>query len=571
MGSSANYLWPLTILPKGNMDLYEILAGLGWSPGAYVNTKYGRRLLRKADPDKDFWNLWRAKKEDIKKLGFSVTKSKYTSDWEICWWKKIGPDEEEDETPVDDGFDASYVEPNFSIDESLLFPFQIQPVKRLVSSIMTYNAALDASDTGTGKTYTACAIARHMGRRPFVVCPKAVISSWKKALAYLGVKPIGVINYEAVKNGKTGAGKFIDEVKEKFQWTLPENSIVIFDEIHRCANKTSQNSKLPIGCKIQEIPALAISATAAHNPLQLYGLGLLLGLHEGGSSFYQWAYRFGVRKGGMGMEFSGGKKHLIALNKEIFPRRGNRVRIKDLGDAFPDTMIMADIYDMGDETSEINKIYAEMQEELHKLSMKEAKDPASHLVIQLRARQRVELVKIPLLAEMTKDAVDEGKSVAIFLNFTDSVKALAEKLKTECLVVGGQKEEDRQGFIDAFQKDEERVIICNIQAGGVGISLHDLNGKHPRVALICPTYRAVDLKQALGRVHRAGGKSKSLQKIVFAAGTIEEDACLAVQQKINNIDQINDGDIAPEFKIVDFEPKQQQLGVLQNEHAENQY
>jgi hypothetical protein len=51
------------------------------------------------------------------------------------------------------------------------------------------------------------------------------------------------------------------------------------------------------------------------------------------------------------------------------------------------------------------------------------------------------------------------------------------------------------------------------------------------------------MKQALGRVHRAGGKSKSLQRIVFTAGTVEEKACDAIRRKIANFDLINDGDL----------------------------
>ena len=51
------------------------------------------------------------------------------------------------------------------------------------------------------------------------------------------------------------------------------------------------------------------------------------------------------------------------------------------------------------------------------------------------------------------------------------------------------------------------------QAGGTGLSLHDVNGEHPRVSLISPSFSAIDLKQALGRIHRAGAKSPAVQKL----------------------------------------------------------
>ncbi len=101
----------------------------------------------------------------------------------------------------------------------------------------------------------------------------------------------------------------------------------------------------------------------------------------------------------------------------------------------------------------------------------------------------------------------------------------------------------RQQNIDDFQADKERIILVNIQAGGAGLSLHDLNGKHPRMALISPSYSAVLMRQATGRVWRDSAKSKSIQKIVFVAKTVEEKVCDSVKRKLENMDLLNDGDL----------------------------
>jgi superfamily II DNA or RNA helicase len=61
--------------------------------------------------------------------------------------------------------------------------------------------------------------------------------------------------------------------------------------------------------------------------------------------------------------------------------------------------------------------------------------------------------------------------------------------------------------------------------------------------LICPTYSAIDLKQALGRIHRAGAKSKAVQRIIFAADSIEETVMRRVKAKLKNIETLNDGDM----------------------------
>ena len=61
-----------------------------------------------------------------------------------------------------------------------LFDWQKAGAVALVNSLVKHNVALDASDTGTGKTAKAVWIAKTMSADVIVVCPKAVIPSWKE-------------------------------------------------------------------------------------------------------------------------------------------------------------------------------------------------------------------------------------------------------------------------------------------------------------------------------------------------------------------------------------------------------
>jgi superfamily II DNA or RNA helicase len=64
------------------------------------------------------------------------------------------------------------------------------------------------------------------------------------------------------------------------------------------------------------------------------------------------------------------------------------------------------------------------------------------------------------------------------------------------------------------------------------------------VALISPTYSALDLIQVLGRVHRAGGKTKSIQYIAYCSGVpVEERICKKLNEKMANLSSIMDGDL----------------------------
>ena len=186
-----------------------------------------------------------------------------------------------------------------------------------------------------------------------------------------------------------------------------------------------------------------------------------------------------------------------------------------------------------------------MELELKKLKNKmKTEKSTSELVAILRARQEIELVKVPLFLEMIEEGLENGMSVVVFCNFTETIHALAERLNTQCIVNGEAKyEKTRQQSIDDFQNDKERVILINIAAGGAGLSLHDVNGKYPRMSLISPSYSAVQMRQATGRVWRDSAKSKSIQKIVFVANTVEEKVCDTVNKKLNNMDILNDGDL----------------------------
>jgi len=142
---------------------------------------------------------------------------------------------------------------------------------------------------------------------------------------------------------------------------------------------------------------------------------------------------------------------------------------------------------------------------------------------------------------MAENLVEQGNSVVIFTNFMATCRTLMERLGAVG-VHGEQTDEERQRAIYEFQENKKNVIIVQIQAGGVGLSLHDTKGR-PRVSLICPTYSAIDLKQALGRIHRAGSKSRALQYIVYAANSVEEQVARKTKKKIEQISLLNDGDL----------------------------
>jgi SNF2 family DNA or RNA helicase len=248
------------------------------------------------------------------------------------------------------------------------------------------------------------------------------------------------------------------------------------------------------------------------------------------------------------MRYEFTKDSLVKLNTQIFPSKGHRISIKDLGDLFPETRILPETFTVSEATQKtVNELYGIINNALSSLKEKEVTDKGHHLTDLLRARQEIELLKIPVFVELAEDSLAENNSVVIIVNFTETLDVLSKRLNTKCVVHGSQTAQERENNIADFQSDKERIIILNIRSGGVGVSLHDLNGNHSRVSLISPSWSAQDVVQAVGRVWRAGGKSHSIQKIVYCANTVEEEICDTMKYKIDNINTINESAVSEVF------------------------
>lgn len=534
---------------KKKMTFQQVIDSLNWSD--WKDLENGERY-RTAKPTDLFAKAYNENQNVMRKKGITARKRNLT--WEVVQYSEPFEIVEKIQRPES---------VNLNVEEKLLV-YQRPHVKNLVSVLNLRQAAIDSSDTGTGKTYSSLGVACEMGYTPIVICPKAVIPSWYKAAKHFGIKMLDVINYESIRTGNSewllredeeieiDDGKIKKELKN-LSWQLPEKAIIIWDEVHRCKNFNTINAQMLVEGKKQNIKMLLLSATAGDSPANFKAIGYALGLFKP-EEYYGWATNYGCGKTEFGdFGFNGTEEDLIRLNKVLYPQFGSRISIKDLGDQFPETQIIAESYDMGSNSSAIQKSYDKMKAELQRLKELREKDKNPHMVLTaiLRNRQEVEILKVPTIVDMAKDYKEEGHSIAIFVNFDETLQAIAQQLGTDCVVKGGQSLRERQKCIDAFQNDEQRFIICNIRAGGVGISLHDLNGKYSRVALISPSFSAQDILQALGRVHRAGGLSKSIQRLVYAKNTIEETITERVSEKINRIHLINDGTIE-KGKVVDI-------------------
>jgi len=142
---------------------------------------------------------------------------------------------------------------------------------------------------------------------------------------------------------------------------------------------------------------------------------------------------------------------------------------------------------------------------------------------------KIEQLKIPTFVNETNKFLEEGKSVVIFLKFVENIKILANKLNTDCIIIGSQSRQNIKKAIDDFNSDKSRVIICSSTVANSGISLEDRNGNFPRNSIISPL--SSDIRQILGRICRFGMKTPTVQHIIFCANS-EEKMCEEMKRKL---------------------------------------
>jgi len=495
--------------------------------------------------------------------------------------------------------------------EACLRPHQIEPKRDLLAALRRYRSAVDFSDTGTGKTYVACAVAAELELPTLIVVPKIAITAWHRAAEVFGQK-FSVINYEKLRTGRTPygtwsnpppAGEDAEEeevficqccqqkvsmdpalyrpcychaagfhclTRKKKRWDYGNFTFnsgvgaVIFDEVHRCNGLRSLNAELLIGAKRKRIVTLGLSATAACNPLQMRALGYSLDLHTlhpaGGLGFYDWSRRYGCRRNEhfQGFKWMLGeaaqRETMRTIRAKIIPSRGVRVRCEDIP-GFPKCDITAELYDL-DENNEIEKLYADMATALALVDQAASRDVNAELALTklLRARQRVELLKVPIAVELHNDYLAKGYSVAVFCNFAGTISELSARLGCKAIIDGSAAGvRDRQKHIDEYQCNAIRTILANSDAGGISVSLQDLRGDHPRVGIVFPNFSAVSMRQVFGRLPRDGGKSPCHYRVIFAANSPEVGMARSLRAKSNNLDSLNDADLMPEnFKLRGF-------------------
>lgn len=430
-----------------------------------------------------------------------------------------------------------------------------------------------ADDMGCGKTIEALATYKASGVDTcLVVCPASVRYNWlSEANKWLSNKKAVILE---LSKDKTRVQDFGDiniihyNMLSKI-WPLLSNKkidMAIFDESHRLISKNSQWSKTAYQLSRSLEYCILLSGTPIVNrPSDLvHQLSIIdrLSLFGGEWKFKQ---RYcDLKKTRFGWD-SSGTSNLEELHTRLrstcFIRRMKEQVIVELPPKqrsyIPISLKPSDrkVYQKAEDDivdwiihsqTEIKKYYAKLKnkEEFsqakfeYETKLKAVRSEALMKISKLRRLSA--LGKIPDVVDWVNDFMKTGKKLVIFAVHKEVISKLKEYLKEFGVVTiqGDVSGEDRRDNVKAFQEDPDtRIIICNIQAGGVGLTLTASSD----VVFVEFDWTVAGSIQAEDRVYRIGQINTVNIWYFYGVDTVDIDIIEVLQKKEKIIDAAIDG------------------------------
>lgn len=156
--------------------------------------------------------------------------------------------------------------------------------------------------------------------------------------------------------------------------------------------------------------------------------------------------------------------------------------------------------------------------------------------------------KIDAIVEMINEVVDGGEKIIVFAWHKEVVRSIQERVPGSLTIVGDNSLKERQYAVDAFQNNpDNKVIICNIQSGGVGITLTASS----RVAFIELPWHPAHADQAEDRAWRIGQKNSVDCRYLLGMNTIDDYIYKIIDKKRAIVSQVTGAENEIATSVID--------------------
>ena len=484
------------------------------------------RTVRSATPTPEFWEVWRSHKDDLKALGYRV--SKYQGKWQVSHWTTPDAAEVEATVEASRATDATIDIP--SPDGLEYLPFQ----RAGIAYALGRDATLIADEMGLGKTIQAIGVIN--ATRPetvLIVCPASLKLNWRNELqrwlvderridivngggqVFPADPDVVVINYDVL-------AKHADALHGR-TW-----GIVVLDESHYCKNPKTKRTKAALAISAER--KLVLTGTPIPNrPVEIQPIAGYLAPSRFGH-FFKFAKRYcNAHQTRHGWDFLGAS-NLPELQEQLRSSIMVRRLKADVLNELPPKRRQVIVLDGADYTEELR---------VQELAEAESQTTSPRIKFDELSGERhlMARAKVPAILDHLKN-IDHP--VVVFAHHKDVITALASEL--DCVTLTGDNtSEERQAAVESFQRGDVDVFIGSLGAAGVGITL--TRASHVIFAEL--DWVPGNLSQAEDRCHRIGQHDSVLVQHLVVDQSIDARQVELVVQKQGALDASLDTVAAP--------------------------
>ena len=434
-----------------------------------------------------------------------------------------------------------------------VFPHQEKGIKFL----LTKNNRILGDDMGLGKTLMSTIASIESGaEKILIVCPaNAKINWFREVNAYIpeeditiiksghwAPKKYTIINYDILKNFHT----IIDGRKTYKDYEIIRHlddegfDLIILDEAHMVKNPSSNRAKI-----INQISKnikrrwLLTGTPLANRPMDFFNL-LKICDSPVTASWKQYAFRYCDGKKFKKKLKNGNYRDIWITDgasnlEELHDRTKNLIlrRKKDDHLDLP-PKIVAPYYIEIDDMGEYNRVFDEYLE----WAKSEGKrlGAGRHMVELIVLRKYLALEKTKQSIALAEQAIENGKKVIIFTNFTHSFDTLMKHFGKLAVGHNGKMNgTQKQNSVDQFQNNPKiKVFVGNLISAGTAITLTEAEV----VIMNDLDFVPANHSQAEDRAHRIGSTSTTNVYYPIVVGTIDEMMFKILEKKRRIIDTV---------------------------------
>ncbi len=398
--------------------------------------------------------------------------------------------------------------------------------------------AILADEMGGGKTTSAIIAAYNIEGKKLIVCPASLKLNWEKEILLIdNTAKIGIINGKSITE-LTDCDWYIinyDILNKHLESILNTDfACVILDEAHYI--KSINNSGKPVterGRAVLQITdkieyVFCLTGTPITNKTKDI-FNLLKAIeHPLSKKWMTFALRYcGAYRDRFGWDMNG-STNINELHERLKPVMLRRLKDELL--ELPEKIrhfIPVEI-----DIREYNKQFDEYMLQRKNIT-------AGEQLVKLNAlRHLLAIQKINHTIEQIENLIEQNKPVVIFTCYDEVVRQIIEHFPEAGKITGECNSIQRQNTVDNFQTGKIKIVVCNIIAAGVGITLTASD----TVIFNDFDWTPANHLQAEDRIHRIG-QSKKCNIIYMHAenASIDYKISRIIENKLQNINAVIDG------------------------------